>query len=55
MMMWLCSALPRRPGPMSPCLPSPMSVIDQDGIAHRFYSGDLVQGNIVVINFIHDL
>lgn len=53
MIVWLCSAhaAPAWSGVTPPSVPD-VEVIDQDGLAHRFY-GDLVKGNTVVINFIY--
>ncbi|ODT46542.1 MAG: hypothetical protein ABS70_00625 [Nitrospira sp. SCN 59-13] len=53
MIVWLCSALaaPAWSGVIPPSIPD-VEVIDQDGLAHRFYE-DMVKGKTVVINFIY--
>ena len=53
MILWLCSAYAALAWSdvTLPAIPD-VEVIDQDGLSYRFY-GDLVQGRIVVINFIY--
>ncbi len=53
MIVWLCSAhaAPAWSGVTPPSIPD-VEVIDQNGLAHRFYE-DMVKGKTVVINFIY--
>lgn len=53
MILWLCSAhaAPAWSGVTPPSIPD-VEVIDQNGLAHRFYV-DMVKGKTVVINFIY--